>query len=159
MGAQEEGNAADMTGDSAGYILSEDPVVDAFAVAYNELSPTPFAELEKGNISTKYHGVSDGYFFELLHANDTDKIHVSINQTNETASRGMAGMHEAFCNAVMAIDQTVDAQTAGSFFDSMLTEGVLVEGSALGNTLVTFVPDKELSGGYSRGHVEISESA
>lgn len=138
-------------------MFSEDPVVNAFVESYNELSTSPFSELERGNIRTKYHGTSHGYYFELLHAADTDMIHVSISQTNETANEGMEGMRDVFSDAARAIDQSIGSESAGAFFDSLLEGDVIVEDASLGNTVVTFVPDKELSSGRSRGHIEISQ--
>lgn len=138
-------------------MFSEDPVVNAFVEAYNGVSSSPFSELEKGNIRTKYHGTSHGYYFELLHAANTDMIHVSISQTNETVNAGMAGMRDVFIDVTRAIDQSIDSESSGAFFDSLLAGDVIVEDASLGNTVVTFVPDKELSGGRSRGHIEISQ--
>lgn len=138
-------------------MFSEDPVVNAFVEAYNRLSSSPFSELEKGNIRTKYHGTSHGYYFELLHAANTDMIHISISQTNETVNAGMTGMRDVFIDVTRAIDQSIDSESAGAFFDSLLAGDVIVEDTSLGNTAVTFVPDKELSSGRSRGHIEISQ--
>lgn len=138
-------------------MFSEDPVVNAFVEAYNRLSSSPFSELEKGNIRTKYHGTSHGYYFELLHAANTDMIHISISQTNETVNAGMTGMRDVFIDVTRAIDQSIDSESAGAFFDSLLAGDVIVEDTSLGNTVVTFVPDKELSSGRSRGHIEISQ--
>lgn len=138
-------------------MFSEDPVVNAFVEAYNRLSSSPFSELEKGNIRTKYHGTSHGYYFELLHAANTDMIHISISQTNETVNAGMTGMRDVFIDVTRAIDQSIDSESAGAFFDSLLEGDVIVEDASLGNTVVTFVPDKELSSGRSRGHIEISQ--
>lgn len=138
-------------------MFSEDPVVNAFVEAYNRLSSSPFSELEKGNIRTKYHGTSHGYYFELLHAANTDMIHISISQTNETVNAGMTGMRDVFIDVTRAIDQSIDSESAGAFFDSLLAGDDIVEDTSLGNTVVTFVPDKELSSGRSRGHIEISQ--
>ena len=138
-------------------MFSEDPVVNAFVEAYNRLSSSPFSELEKGNIRTKYHGTSHGYYFELLHAANTDMIHISISQTNETVNAGMTGMRDVFIDVTRAIDQSIDSESAGAFFDSLLAGDVIVEDTSLGNTVVTFVPDKELSSARSRGHIEISQ--
>ena len=138
-------------------MFSEDPVVNAFVEAYNRLSSSPFSKLEKGNIRTKYHGTSHGYYFELIHAANTDMIHISISQTNETVNAGMTGMRDVFIDVTRAIDQSIDSESAGAFFDSLLAGDVIVEDTSLGNTVVTFVPDKELSSGRSRGHIEISQ--
>lgn len=138
---------------------ADDPIVEAFVTTYNGLSSSPFSKLEKGNIRTKYHGTSHGYYFELIHAADTDKIHVSISQTNENASNGMVGMRSAFCEVAMTIDQSIESENAGAFFDSLISGDIIVEDASLGNIVVTFIPDKELSQGYSRGHIEVSEAA
>lgn len=141
----------------SGVAFVEDNVVDAFITNFNSISSYPLENIEKGNINTKYNAISNGYYFEMLHANDTDKISVSISQTNGTAPAGVSGMKSTFIDVVRTIDASVAENDISSFFDSLLTGGIIVEKAELGKTLIDFVPDKELSNGHSRGHIVVAE--
>ena len=66
--------------------LADDKVVNDFINNYNDISKSPLENIKKGNIKIKYFATSYGYYLELLHANDTDKINVTINQTNENST-------------------------------------------------------------------------
>lgn len=136
--------------------LADDDVVNEFITAYNAISGSPITEVEDGNIRTKFFAYSYGYYLELLHANDTDKITVTISETNENASAGVAGMRDVFCDVVRTIDPSVTADQASTFLDSLISGGVIADDQQIGTARVLFVPDAELSNGHSRGHIEVS---
>ena len=155
--SHEPGSSQQLKSDVDTTPLADDQVVNDFIVRYNSLSPNPLSDIEQGNVRTKYHAQSNGYYFELLHANDTGKIYVSINQTNESASQGTLGMRESFTYAVKAIDSSIPDNEINSLFDSLISGEVIVENAKLGKTIINYVPDKELSGGHSRGHITVAE--
>lgn len=136
--------------------IADDTVVNDFILAYNNVSQSPIESAEKGNIRTKYFACSHGYYLELLNASDTGKIHVTINETNENAGEGTAGMRDVFREAVLACDPTLSAAEVDAFFESLHAGSVIAEGSALGTVMIDYVPDAELSGGHSRGHITIA---
>ena len=41
--------------------FADDEIVNDFIISYNKISASPFTDIEKGNIKTKYHALSDGY--------------------------------------------------------------------------------------------------
>ena len=133
----------------------KDDVVKEFINTYNEYSESPFEDIEKGNIRTKYHASSYGYWFELLHANDTDKINVTIDETNETADVGVAGMKDAFYSAVKAIEPPLADDDIYTYFDQLISNEYMVTDDPFSTMLINYYPDKELSSGHSRGHIEI----
>ena len=155
--SREQGSAQQLENDIDTTPPADDRVVNAFIVKFNSLSPSPLSDVEQGNIRTKYHAQNNSYYFELLHANDTDKISVSISQTNESSSQGTPGMRDVFMYTVKAIDSSIPDDEIGSFFDSLISGEVMVESAELGKTVVSYVPDKELSGGHSRGHITVAE--
>lgn len=137
-------------------VYAKDEVVNDFIKSYNAISSDPFSSIEKGNIRTKYNAMSQTYYFELLNSNATDKIKVTIDQTDENADKGVAGMRDVFHDVILAIDPSLSEEDVYSLFDDMLSGNLLTE-REIGNITVTFCPDKDLSNGASRGHITISE--
>lgn len=133
----------------------EDEVVNAFIANYNAVSESPFEEITNGNIRTKFYAVSYGYYLELLHANDTDNMHIRITETNDTAEAGTQGMNNVFHDCIVAIDGTISDDEINEFFDNMASQEYKAEDS-IGEIAVKYSPDKELSSGHSRGYIEIS---
>lgn len=134
--------------------FADDEIVNDFIISYNKISASPFTDIEKGNIKTKYHALSDGYWFELLNAANTNAISVTIEQTNETAEQGVKGMKTVFRNVVKTIDDSLSDQEINDFFDTIVN-GYQVENQKLGKTKIGFSPDVELSNGYSHGHITV----
>lgn len=133
----------------------KDEVVNNFITEYNKYSESQFENIKKGNIRTKYHASSYGYYFELLHANDTDKINVTIEETNETADIGVAGMRDAFYCVVKAIEPSLSDDEIYTYFDQQMSNEYMVTDDLFSTMLVSYFPDKELSSGHSRGHIEV----
>ena len=100
----------------------EDEVVNAFITNYNAISESPFEEITNGNIRTKFYAKSYGYYLELLHANDTDNMHVRITETNDTAEAGTQGMNNVFHDCIAAIDGTISDDEINAFFDNMASQ-------------------------------------
>ena len=90
---------------------------------------------------------------ELLHANDTYKINVTINQTNENSESGVAGMKEVFHDIVKSIESSL-SDDIDNYFDNLMSNEIKT-GSNLGTLKIEYIPDKELSNGYSRGHIKV----
>lgn len=103
------------------HAFAKDPVVDEFVVAYNAIAAHPFTELEVGNIRTKYFGASGGYEFEMLNANDTENILVTINTTPETLKADASAMATVFHDAVKAIDPSLSDEEIAAHFNSFIT--------------------------------------
>lgn len=135
---------------------ADDIIVNKFISEYNSISESGFTEIKQGNIKTKYFAYSHGYYCELLNSNASGKICVTINETNENASDGVGGMRNIFRDVIKAIDKTIVDEEIYNCFDSLLLDGYLKSGISLGDAIITFCPDKELSNGYSRGHIEIA---
>ena len=132
----------------------DDKVVNAFINDYNSISNSSLKDIKKGNIKTKYFATSYGYYLELLHANDTDKINVTINQTNENSASGVAGMKEVFRDIVKSIETSLTDDEINSYFDNLVSNEAITD-SNLASLIIKYVPDKELSYGHSRGHIKV----
>ncbi|MBS5010521.1 MAG: hypothetical protein KHZ28_09475 [Streptococcus mitis] len=91
---------------------------------------------------------------ELLHANDTDKINVTINQINENSESGVAGMKEVFHDIVKSIESSLSDGEINNYFDNLVSNETLTD-SKLGSLKIELVSDKELSNGHSRGHIKV----
>ncbi len=133
----------------------DDMVVNKFISDYNGISESGFTEIERGSIRTKYFAYSYGYYCELLNSSSSGKICVTIDETNENASLGVEGMRDIFRDVIRAIDSSVDDDEIYNCFDSLILDGKLKSDVSLGDTVITFCPDAELSYGYSRGHIRI----
>jgi len=134
--------------------FADDKVVNDFINNYNDISNSPLENIKKGNIKIKYFATSYGYYLELLHANDTDKINVTINQTNENSSSGVAGMKEVFHDIIKSIESSLSDDDINNFFDKLISNEIKT-GSNLGTLKIDYIPDKELSNGHSRGHIKV----
>ena len=132
----------------------DDKVVNAFINDYNSISNSSLKDIKKGNIKTKYFATSYGYYLELLHANDTDKINVTINQTNENSASGVAGMKEVFRDIVKSIETSLTDDEINSYFNNLVSNEAITD-SNLASLIIKYVPDKELSYGHSRGHIKV----
>ena len=131
-----------------------DDRINDFINSYNQHSNSPLENIKKGNINIKYFASSYGYYLELLHANDTDKINVTINQTNENSESGVAGMKEVFHDIVKSIESSLSDDEINNYFDNLVSNETLTD-SKLGSLKIELVPDNELINGYSRGHIKV----
>lgn len=136
-------------------VYADDEVVNSFIAEYNKISKSPLEDIEKGNVRTKYFASSHGYWLEILYANDTDKIKVSINVTNDTAEEGVAGMREVFHDVVKAIEPPLSDDEIYTYFENLVNNEYMVTDDIFSTKKVTYVPDKELSGGHSRGRIDV----
>ncbi|MCI7093902.1 MAG: hypothetical protein MR940_08975 [Lachnospiraceae bacterium] len=152
------------TAEEATEALADDSVVNDFIVSYNAISGSPFTDIEKGNIRTKYIAYSYTYYFELLHTDDTDKIDVTITETNDNADEGVKGMKSAFHDVALTINPSLSGEEVDAYFDNMVsgnlsyddtTHGNLSVNQQLDGIAVSYSPDLDLSRGHSRGHIEI----
>lgn len=132
----------------------DDRIINDFINSYNQNSNSPLENIKKGNIKIKYFVSSYGYYLELLHSNDTDKINVTINQTNENSEFGVAGMKEVFHDIVKSIESSLSDDEIDSYFDNLMSNEIKTD-SNLGTLKIEYIPDKELSNGYSRGHIKV----
>ena len=132
----------------------DDRIINEFINSYNQRSNSPLENIKKGNIKIKYFASSYGYYLELLHANDTDKINVTINQTNENSESGVVGMKEVFHDIVKSIESSLSDVEINNYFDNLMSNEIKT-GSNLGTLKIEYIPDKELSNGYSRGHIKV----
>ena len=132
----------------------DDRIINDFINSYNQNSNSPLENIKKGNIKIKYFASSYGYYLELLHANDTDKINVTINQTNENSESGVVGMKEVFHDIVRAIESSLSDDEINSYFDNLVSNETITD-SNLGSLKIKYIPDKELSNGHSRGHIKV----
>lgn len=134
--------------------IVEDEVVNDFINRYNAISKSPLENIKKGNIRTKYFADSYGYYLELLNSNATNKIAVTINETNETADDGVAGMKDVFHDVMKVIDETRTDDEINSYFNDLISNKYLTEDS-FGTIDIVYSPDLELSNGHSRGHIRV----
>ena len=132
----------------------DDRIINEFINSYNQRSNSPLENIKKGNIKIKYFASSYGYYLELLHANDTDKINVTINQTNENSESGVVGMKEVFHDIVKSIESSLSDDEIDSYFDNLMSNEIKTD-SNLGTLKIEYIPDKELSNGHSRGHIKV----
>ncbi len=134
---------------------AKDKVVNNFITNYNSFSNSPIINIKKGNIRTKYFGETYGYTVEMLNANDTNKIDITINKTNETLDIGMEGMKEVFHDIIKAIITDENEEDINSYFDKLVSNEYMVTEEAFNELEIIFLPDKELSKGKSIGHIGI----
>ena len=139
------------------FMYASDEVVNKFITAYNKISKSPLEYIEKGNIRTKYFASSYGYSLEILNAADTEKIFVSIYVTANKVEEGVAGMREVFHDIVKVIDPNLSDDEIYVYFDNLVKNEYMVEDDSFGNIEITYIPEKKLSGGYSRGRIDLRD--
>ena len=132
----------------------DDRIINDFINSYNQNSNSPLENIKKGNIKIKYFASSYGYYLEFLHANDTDKLNVTINKTNENSESGVAGLKEVFHDIVKSIESSLSDDEIDNYFDNLMSNEIKTS-SNLGTLKIEYIPDKELSNGYSRGHIKV----
>ena len=103
--------------------------------------------VSKSNISFKC---------ELLNSAATNKINVTISETNENADIGVCGMREVFHDVALTIDPSLSDKEVYAHFDELVGNEYIKDDDVLGSMVILYVPDVELSSGHSRGHIEIS---
>ena len=124
----------------------DDKVVNDFIIKYNKNSSSNFKDIKKGNIKTKYFAISNGYYFELLNAADTNKISITINTTQETKDLGVLGMKQVFHDSTKVIDSSLNDEEINNFFDTLVS-GKMSTNQKLGKMLIDFIPDTDNSSG------------
>ncbi len=133
-----------------------DGVVNEFIKKYNAISSSSFENIDKGNIDIKYFAISYDYWFEMLHANDTDKIRVTITGTEKTAA-GVAGMKEAFYATAKAIEPSLVDDEIYTYFDQLVSNEYMVDGDIFHSMEVKYIPDKKKDNKVFGGYICISE--
>lgn len=136
--------------------LTKSKVVNEFISAYNSISASPIESVKQGNIVTKWFGSSYGYRLTMLHANDTSKIDVTIDETNENADAGVAGMRDVFHDCAKAIDPSLTDEDIYGFFDRAVEDPSGRGDQLFGSINVFWSPDVDLSSGHSRGYIRLS---
>jgi hypothetical protein len=124
----------------------DDKVVNDFIIKYNKNSSSNFKDIKKGNIKTKYFAISNGYYFELLNAADTNKMSITINATQETKDLGVLGMKQVFHDSTKVIDSSLNDEEINNFFDTLVS-GKMSANQKLGKMLIDFIPDTDNSSG------------
>lgn len=95
-------------------VYADDEVVNEFIADYNAASQSPFTGVEDGNIRTKFYAYTYGFWVELLHANDTDDIFVTINETDGKLT---TDMRDVFHDAVRVLDPSLSDEEIYAYFD------------------------------------------
>ena len=131
---------------------ADDEVVNDFIMRYNNNSKSPFKEIKRGNIRTKYHAVSYGYWFEMLNANDTGKIDVTISASNKNSSK-LKNMKKPFHDTVKSINSSLADDAIDSFFDKAVGNINGVENTTFKNMKISFYPKSNISD----AHIEVIE--
>ena len=67
----------------------------------------------------------------------------------------MEGMKEVFHDVIKAIISDAADKDITSYFDNLVNNEYMVTEEAFNKLEIIFLPDKELSKGQSRGHIEI----
>lgn len=133
-------------------IFDKNETINDFFINYQELSNTEFKDISS-NKDYNCYAENSGYYFEVRDLND--KVQVIVEQTDETSDKGIEGMKEVYFYTVKTLDNTLSDDEINNVFDS-LGEYKLEE--TLNTVNIVIYPDKELSGGYSPGHIDITRN-
>lgn len=140
-------------------LFEGDEVINDFFVKYQELSNTEFKDYSSSKAkSFKCSAENSGYWFDVAHhhnsVNDEITLDIRINETNETADAGVSAMREVYYYTVKALDNTLSDDDIYKIFDNREEDK---GGHDLNNIHILITPDMELSGGHSRGHIDITK--
>ena len=119
--------------------FGSDEVVDAFLTAYNATAEIkiPPEEVEKGNIKTKALVYMEDLSFEIIHAPEFLSVSVGVDPENEETK-----LRAVFGDVIAAARPEISGEDADAAWEEMHATGYLVEGFALGDMTITYVPTK-----------------
>lgn len=131
----------------------DDKIIDAFIKQLNTLVDDPIVSVE--STSRKYRATTEyqGYFIEFSDLSGTLEIH--INETNDTADLGVGGMRDVFSGIVKTYDSMLGDDEINAMFDELVSSEYMKE-TKINDIDITVWPDKELSNGHNRGHIDLS---
>ena len=139
--------------------FEDDEVVNEFFVNYQNVSNTEFKDFSS---IRKYEcsAENSNYYFEVRHLHnintDENTLEVRIDESNETADAGVSAMREVYYYTVKTLDNTISDEDIYKIFDGKMNEEEGYLGEQTISTLkILITPDLELSGGHSRGHIDI----
>lgn len=138
-------------------LFEDDEEVNKFFVDYQNLSNTEFKDFSSSR-KYKCYAENSGYEYEVGHYHNTETgeetVGIRISQTNDTADAGVPAMREAYYYTVKALNNTLSDEDIYNIFDNR--EEFKGE-NTLSNIRITITPDLELSGGHSRGTIDIEK--
>lgn len=101
----------------------EDEIVDNFITNYNSISKSPIENIKPGNIKTKYHFDTYGYYLTAINIEEAyaeGKIEITIEKTYEKNAENMSEMKKIFYDCIKALDSSVESEKINSFFDQLV---------------------------------------
>lgn len=112
-----------------------DEVVDRFLIDYNAVAefPVPAEEVERGNIKTKALVYMEDLSFEVIHAPEFLSLSFSAEE---------AKLRAVFRDVIAAVRPEISAEDVGAAWDAIHATGYMVEGFALADITITYVPTK-----------------
>lgn len=119
-------------------VYADDEVVNEFITDYNAASQSPFTGVEGGNIRTKFYAYTYGFRVELLHANDTDDILVTISETDGKLT---TDMRDVFHDTVRVLDPSLSDEEIYAYFDTKVSGGDTAD--TLGGVSVYYQPKSD----------------
>lgn len=119
-------------------VYADDEVVNEFITDYNAASQSPFTGVEDGNIRTKFYAYTYGFRVELLHANDTDDILVTISETDGKLT---TDMRDVFHDTVRVLDPSLSDEEIYAYFDTKVSGGDTAD--TLGRVSVYYQPKSD----------------
>ena len=152
-----EQEQAEETKEETNVLFEDDEVINDFFTKYQELSNTEFKDYSSSK-DFKCSAENSGYWFDVAHyhnsVNDEITLDIRINESNETADAGVSAMRDVYYYTVKALDNTLSDDDIYKIFDNREED----KGEhKLNNISILITPDMELSGGHSRGHIDITK--
>ena len=135
----------------AKYVDNE--TVNAFIVAYNEISDNDFTDIDDSVRRYKATAKSEGFYFTIEDL--SSGLRVNIETTSETNDVSVRGMGNVFRNTVKCLDSSLSDEEIDAWFADRENEEHLYE-NTLGSLTINYYPDVQLSWGLDKGHISIS---
>ncbi len=125
-------------------------VINDFINSYNNSIESPLENID--NSSRRYRCTAETKGYYIVMEDLEEDFRINIDQTNDTASLGTAGMKDIFADFATVLSGTVSREEAYTYFDEAMSVG-RANPDGLGNLDITIYRDTDIS----RGHIQMQK--
>lgn len=137
-------------------VYAKDNVINGFIKTFNESKDYGFEDIKETSKRNHYTAYLGGYYIDL--ENLSEKLRVSINETNDNYEADVNGMRDIFIDLVSVMDASIPSDEIISFIDGIISGSGNALNTQLGGLTISVYKNQELSNGLSRGHIQIEQN-
>ncbi len=135
---------------------AEDELVDKFITDYNSIAKYEITDIEKGNIRTKYFGVTNGCYTEMINSTGAAAGYFWVSIGCGTTDDMTDKMIEVFPDVIRALDSSVSDDEIQNVISEISETNKLVDNTTIGKSInLKFYPFVEDLKGTAKFRMEI----